>query len=253
MATCAFHSPSLAGNLIGDELVATDVTDRRRLEDQLRQSQKMEAIGRLAGGVAHDFNNILGVIMGHGELAQRQLGSAHPARPRVDEMVQAAERGAALTRQLLAFSRKQVLAPRVLNLNDCVAEVDKLLPRIQEKIQKSYPGTKLAVTASDEMITRITNTNNTSTRVKPPPSLWRWKSGLTCCWWTNSVAARSQNGSKSQRSVCWAFSNWQNSANWCRSLHRSWTDWNNKLDSGWGTRFGNECSVKPGKPESFQS
>ena len=100
-----------------------DLTARKHLEAQLLQSQRIEAIGQLAGGVAHDFNNILGVIMGYGELAQRQLGTEHPVRARVDQMVKAAERAAGLTRQLLAFSRKQVMQPRLLDLNAIVADV----------------------------------------------------------------------------------------------------------------------------------
>jgi len=107
-----------------------DITARRHLEAQLRQSQKLEAIGSLAGGVAHDFNNILGVIMGYGELAQRQLGPGHPVRTRVDQMVKAAERAAGLTRQLLAFSRKQVMQPKLLDLDSIVANTQKMLGRL---------------------------------------------------------------------------------------------------------------------------
>jgi two-component system cell cycle sensor histidine kinase/response regulator CckA len=113
-----------------------DITERRRLEGQLRQFQKVEAIGQLAGGVAHDFNNILGVITGYGELALRQLEPEHPVRPRVDQMLKAAERAAGLTRQLLAFSRKQVMQPRLLDLNAVVADTHKMLGRlIGEDIQ----------------------------------------------------------------------------------------------------------------------
>jgi len=107
-----------------------DVTVRRRLEAELQQSQKIEAIGRLAGGVAHDFNNILGIIMGHGELVQLQLRPGHPVRGRVDQIMNAAGRAAALTHQLLAFSRKQVLQPKVLDLNEVVADTNKMLGRV---------------------------------------------------------------------------------------------------------------------------
>ncbi len=82
----------------------------------------MEAVGRLAGGVAHDFNNLLGVITGYGELLQRDLGPGHPGFRRVEEIRKAADRATALTRQLLAFSRKQVLEPKVLDLNAVVSD-----------------------------------------------------------------------------------------------------------------------------------
>jgi two-component system cell cycle sensor histidine kinase/response regulator CckA len=111
-------------------VLANDVSEKKRLEAQLLQAQKLEAVGRLAGGVAHDFNNILGVIIGYGEMAQRQLDPEHPVRSRVDQMVKAAGRAAGLTRQLLAFSRKQVLHPRAIDLNAVVVDVDKMLGRL---------------------------------------------------------------------------------------------------------------------------
>ena len=107
-----------------------DVTARKLLEAELQQAQKIEAIGRLAGGVAHDFNNILGVILGYGELAESELAPGSPAREQVAEMVQAAQRAADLTRQLQAFSRKQVLQPRRLDLNELVANAHKMLARL---------------------------------------------------------------------------------------------------------------------------
>ena len=107
-----------------------DITGRRRLEEQFRQSQKMEAIGQLAGGVAHDFNNILGVIMGNADLARADLGPAHPGRECLDEIGAAAERAAGLTRQLLLFSRRQVMEPRLLDLNEVVTSLTKMLQRI---------------------------------------------------------------------------------------------------------------------------
>jgi PAS domain S-box-containing protein len=107
-----------------------DTTERRLLEDQLRQSQKMEAIGRLAGGIAHDLNNALTAIAGYAELALGQVASDHAARLDVEEIRRAAERAGSVTRQLLAFSRKQLLEPRVFDLNDTIAGICRLLSRL---------------------------------------------------------------------------------------------------------------------------
>jgi two-component system, cell cycle sensor histidine kinase and response regulator CckA len=116
--------------------VSTDITERRLTEDQLRQSQKIEAVGHLAGGVAHDFNNLLGVITGYADLLLKDIGAPHPGARRVHEIRKAADRATALTRQLLAFSRKQVLQPRVLDLNAAVGDMEKMLGRlIGEDIQ----------------------------------------------------------------------------------------------------------------------
>ena len=108
----------------------TDATARKNAEAALFQSQKVEAIGQLAGGVAHDFNNILAVITGYCELAQRQIETGHAVRPRLDQILKAANRAASLTRQLLAFSRRQVLQPRPLDLNVIVADTHKMLGRL---------------------------------------------------------------------------------------------------------------------------
>jgi PAS domain S-box-containing protein len=111
-------------------VVAQDVSERQLLEQQLRQAQKMEAIGRLAGGVAHDFNNLLMVIKGHTELLLDVLPVADHVTRKVEQIDRSADRATALTRQLLAFSRMQVLQPRPMNLNSVVDEMGKLLPRL---------------------------------------------------------------------------------------------------------------------------
>lgn len=107
-----------------------DMTERRQLELQLRQSQKMEAIGQLAGGVAHDFNNLLTIISGYSEMMAEGLGPDSPHIGQVKEIQKATDRAAALTRQLLAFGRRQMLAPQVLDLNMVVSNVDKMLRRL---------------------------------------------------------------------------------------------------------------------------
>jgi two-component system cell cycle sensor histidine kinase/response regulator CckA len=107
-----------------------DITERKSLEDQFRQSQKMEGIGRLAGGIAHDFNNLLTAILGYAELMKAQLPDDEDLRSSLHEIHTAGERAAALTRQLLAFSRKQLLQPRILDLNAVVSEVERLLRRL---------------------------------------------------------------------------------------------------------------------------
>jgi two-component system, cell cycle sensor histidine kinase and response regulator CckA len=102
----------------------------RRTEDQLRQAQKMEAVGRLAGGIAHDFNNLLTAILGYSALWLSSMPDDAPGRPDIEEISKAGERAAGLTQQLLAFSRQQVLEPRVVDLNDVVANVERLLRRV---------------------------------------------------------------------------------------------------------------------------
>ena len=111
-------------------VVAQDIGERHQLEEQLRQAQKMEAVGRLAGGVAHDFNNLLMVIKGHTELLLNALPPSDHATRKIEQIDRAADRAASLTRQLLAFSRMQVLQPRVMNVNDVVEEMGKLIPRL---------------------------------------------------------------------------------------------------------------------------
>jgi PAS domain S-box-containing protein len=121
---------SNGGNERSFELFAEDVTERRALEQQLRQSQKMEAVGRLAGGIAHDFNNLLMVISGYSEFLLDRLGPEPALRGPAQEIASAAERASSLTRQLLAFSRKQMLAPKILDLNGVVTENLKMLTRV---------------------------------------------------------------------------------------------------------------------------
>src|SRR5262249_45452617 len=117
--------------------LTVDVTERKRseealhqTEDQLRQAQKMDAVGKLAGGIAHDFNNLLMGIRGDADLILRRFESGHPLRQNAEGIRDAADQAAALTRQLLAFSRKQVLAPAVLDLNTVVAGIQKMLRRL---------------------------------------------------------------------------------------------------------------------------
>jgi two-component system cell cycle sensor histidine kinase/response regulator CckA len=119
-----------AGRIVNYVAVKRDVTDETRLALQLAQSQRVEAVGRLAGGVAHDFNNLLGIIMGYGGIVRRQLPREDPLRGKVEEMVKAAERAADLTRQLLAFSRQQILQPKILDLNSVVSEMETMLHRL---------------------------------------------------------------------------------------------------------------------------
>ena len=119
-----------AGQLTHFVGIQTDVTERRRLEEQYRQAQKMEAVGRLAGGVAHDFNNLLTVITGYSELLLAMPGVANSTREAVASIREAGERAASLTRQLLGFSRQSLLQPKVLDLNAVVTETGKLLRRL---------------------------------------------------------------------------------------------------------------------------
>ena len=115
---------------VGVQGIGRDVTERKHLEHQLRQSQKLEAIGQLAGGVAHDFNNLLTAIIGYSDLLLRQLGSDEKFRTEVQEINAAGRRAAALTSQLLAFSRGQVLQPMVLDLNEVVVNIERMLRRL---------------------------------------------------------------------------------------------------------------------------
>jgi PAS domain S-box-containing protein len=134
----AFISANLTLSLLRDAkgepsyfiAIIEDISERRLLEEQLRQSQKMEAIGRLAGGIAHDFNNLLTAILGYSALLAEQLDARHPAQESVDAIQKAGDSASSLTRQLLAFSRQQVLQPQVIDLNSVVRDMDALLQRV---------------------------------------------------------------------------------------------------------------------------
>jgi PAS domain S-box-containing protein len=118
------------GNVKGLVGVSADISQRKELEEQLRQSQKMDAIGRLAGGIAHDFNNLLTAITGYSQIALLKLHAEDPLRKDIEEILKAGERATGLTRQLLAFSRRQVLQPRLLDLNSVIVGMEYMLRRL---------------------------------------------------------------------------------------------------------------------------
>jgi signal transduction histidine kinase/ActR/RegA family two-component response regulator len=118
------------GGIAAELVVLMDVTQRRLLEDQLRQAQKMEAVGMLAGGVAHDFNNLLTIITGYSQLILNNLAPEDPNRQSAEQIMKAGERAATLTRQLLAFSRRQVLQPKVLDVNRLIGTLTSMLRRL---------------------------------------------------------------------------------------------------------------------------
>jgi PAS domain S-box-containing protein len=142
---------------VGAVLVFTDVSERRRLEERLRHAEKMEAVGQLAGGVAHDFNNLLTAIVSYAALVRDALGSDHPSVPDVREIEAAAMRAAGLTRQLLAFSRRQRVAPQMVDLHGVVAGMERMLRRVlPENVELTVvahaPGTVFADPAQLEVV-----------------------------------------------------------------------------------------------------
>jgi len=139
------------GRFAGQQGILTDLTERHEIEEQLRTSQKMEAIGRLAGGVAHDFNNLLMVILSYTDFAMEALPAEDPVRADIDEARKASLRAVGLTRQLLAFSRKQVLRPEVLDLNALIGGLEKMLRRLLgEDVELTFvPGANLGAAKAD--------------------------------------------------------------------------------------------------------
>ena len=118
------------GTPFGMVFFIRDLTEKKKMQTQLIQSQKMEAVGRLAGGIAHDYNNMLGVILGYSSIIQKELPSLHPAQSKIKAIISAAERSANLTKQLLAFARQQIIAPVVVNLNDELQSLQKMVGRL---------------------------------------------------------------------------------------------------------------------------
>jgi two-component system cell cycle sensor histidine kinase/response regulator CckA len=147
-----------AGNYYGRIWTFRDITERRKLEEQFRQSQKMEAIGQLSGGVAHDFNNLLCVILGHTSLLETGVLTAEEHASALQQIAQAAERAANLTRQLLAFSRRQIMLTRPLDLNETTASMIKMLQRLIGEhivLQTRYAPEAALVQADPGMIEQV--------------------------------------------------------------------------------------------------
>jgi PAS domain S-box-containing protein len=145
------------GKIIGSAVIARGISGRKQMEEQLRQAQKLEAVGQLAGGIAHDFNNLLMIVSGYAQMLQN-CGDTNKARDYVQQILQAADRGASLTQQLLAFGRKQMLSPSVVDLNGVIAQTTAMLKRlIGENIELVFrPGTPLsAIEVDSGQITQV--------------------------------------------------------------------------------------------------
>src|SRR5215813_8426138 len=140
-----------AGRYEGSLAMIADISDRKYLEQQVRHAQKMEAIGRLAGGIAHDFNNLLSVVLSYSSLLLADLRSGDPMRSDLEEIQTAGERARNLTRQLLTFSRQQVVQPEILDLNQVIAGLDRMLRRlIREDLELiTIPGANLGTIRAD--------------------------------------------------------------------------------------------------------
>ena len=154
LISCEWYNTPLAdesGRVLGVASLVQDVTERVALEERLRQSQKMEAVGRLAGGVAHDFNNLLTVILGYSQILFESVPAGSRMAESIAQIKSAGDKAAGITRQLLAFSRKQVLAPRVISLNDVMLNLDSLLRRlIGEDVEVlTAPATDLGTVRAD--------------------------------------------------------------------------------------------------------
>ncbi len=156
--TRAFPLRNESGEVIAAIEITNNITDRLRLEDQLRHAQKMEAIGLLAGGVAHDFNNILTAIVGYGNLLRMKTPAADPLRNYIDQILASAGRAATLTQSLLAFSRKQAINPRPLDINESIHRMEKLLRRIISEdidLHIETPAEALTIMADSSQIEQV--------------------------------------------------------------------------------------------------
>jgi signal transduction histidine kinase len=157
----AFDVPGTLGSERTVLSVTSDVTERKRLEAQLQQAQKLEAIGLLAGGIAHDFNNLLTAIGGYTEIVLATLDESDRRREDLLEVSKAAHRAAALTRQLLAVSRRQVLQPTVLDVNAMVTSIQKLLHRtVPENID-----IQLDLTSAPNMVRQVADNSSRSSSI----------------------------------------------------------------------------------------
>jgi PAS domain S-box-containing protein len=157
----AFPLRDEAGNVVSAIEITTDITDKRRLEDQLRHAQKMEAMGLLAGGIAHDFNNILTAIVGYGNLLKMKTASGDPNLPYIDQVLASSARAAGLTRSLLAFSRKQAINPQPLDINKTLLRIESIISRtVGEQISlhvETAPAELTIIADSSQIEQALTN------------------------------------------------------------------------------------------------